>query len=280
LPGRALLGYNVALDAVLLQVVAVRQEGLRVRSMDPHRSSACQRVDIPTVVIDKAGGGTRTLAMLDDLDRRRYEAAVAAVVPSVERSLTPAAVANRASSTATGLELEAWTHSRTRFFRRLARSSGGPFRWAFVGDVRDCYGSVSPAVVGLTLRRIGTREACVDRIVSILRDFEERGVRGLPVGPQPSAVLANAVLAPVDLALAEAACGPVSRWVDDVVVFSPGRLGARHARATFHDVLRELGLLAHPEKCRVVDEPAAVLGGSGSPPSGPRELPRGMMRPP
>ncbi len=41
-------------------------------------------------------GGSRSLVHLGDRDRRRYEAAVAAVIPSVERALTRGVVANRA----------------------------------------------------------------------------------------------------------------------------------------------------------------------------------------
>ena len=142
-------------------------------------------------------------------------------------------------------------------------------RSAFVGDVRDCYGSITHGEVSRALRCIGAHEDDVRAVVEMLRGFEERGVHGLPIGPQPSAVLANAVLAPVDRAVAGAVDGPVLRWVDDVVAFATDRQRARRAADVFGQTLVELGLAPHEGKSMTIDDPRA-LRSAGARPSGSR----------
>ena len=189
------------------------------RPRSPERSDP-----IRIEVVAKPGGGSRTLAHLDGRDRRRYELAVAGVAAYVERSLSSGSMANRAR-TASGFQLEAWGAARRPLPSVDRHGLDGSHRAAFVGDVRDCYGSITPSIVELALRGAGAPDHAAARVAGLLRSFHERGVRGLPIGPAPSALLANGVLANDDRALAEAAGGPSFRWVDDVVVFAP------HARA-------------------------------------------------
>jgi len=216
-------------------------------------------------VIAKPGGGTRTLAHLDAGDRRRYDRAVGAVTRYVERLVPSRSIANRAVVTPRGLALEPWIDARSRYVRAIAEASAATHRAAFVGDVRDCYGSITPQVVWPTLRAAGVPLPAAARICGILRDFETRGVRGLPIGPVPSAVLANAVLVPVDRALADAVDGPAFRWVDDVVAFVTHARAAEAAAAAFGRALGELGLSAHPEKCTVVVDRQALLSRASMP---------------
>lgn len=233
-----------------------------MRHTRPLRSM--ERPDDPVriEVISKPGGGSRTLAHLGERDRRRYDAVVAAVTPEVERALTAGVVANRARVTDERLELEPWTLARRRFVRSLSAATKGPSRAAFVGDVHDCYGSITPATVERALHMLGVAPGPIERLATLLRNFESRGVRGLPIGPYPSAVLANAVLAPVDDALSESASGPIFRWVDDVVVFAHGSSAARRTWHCFDRALGALGLSANDAKCHLVDDPIAVLAGA------------------
>ena len=234
---------------------------------------------IRTEVFSRPGGGVRTITHLDARSRRRYGIAVAAVTPRVERALADGVVANRARSTPTDVALEPWAAARRRYAHSMASTAAGPWRAAFVGDVRDCYGSIDPPVVDRALREIGVAQQPIERIVEVLRRFDDHGVRGLPIGPEPSAVLANAVLASVDRSLMGEFGTPSFRWVDDIVVFARDRREAWRAAATFARTLDALGLQAHPTKCRVVVDPDALLEGvsrrsiaTGSA--------RGMMRPP
>ena len=240
-----------------------------MRPTEPALRSEGPADQIATIEVPKAGGGIRTLTVLGPRDLRRYEAAVAAVVPAVERSLGDVAVANRARPVAAGLRIEPWPRARDRYRRQVASATTGPFRAAFVGDVRDCYGSITHGEVSRALRCIGAHEDDVRAVVEMLRGFEERGVHGLPIGPQPSAVLANAVLAPVDRAVAGAVDGPVLRWVDDVVAFATDRQRARRAADVFGQTLVELGLAPHESKSMTIDDPRA-LRSAGARPSGSR----------
>ena len=228
--------------------------------------------------IAKPGGGTRTLTLLGDRDRRLFDDAVAAVVPAVERGLVDGVMANRARTSAVGVVLQPWGSARRRF-RRLVAAAARSSSAAFVGDVADCYGSISTVAVERALAGLGVGAEDVARVCDVLRSLEERGVRGLPVGPAPSAVLANAVLAPVDRALREAADAPVLRWVDDVVAFASDSRGAERIAAAFHRTLDEAGLLAHPTKCRVSQVATDTLVGV-SHASGAHRRPHGMMRRP
>jgi hypothetical protein len=129
-------------------------------------------------------------------------------------------------------------------------------------DARDCYGTIGPEVVDEALRRLGCDAAAAGAIRRFLVRLAALGVRGLPVGPDPSAVLANAVLAGVDGALRRAGVEHL-RWVDDVVA---GVADPAAARPTLELVRRHLalaGLELNETKTRVVSDPSAHLGGWG-----------------
>jgi hypothetical protein len=249
-----------------------------VRHARPPTLGARPDEAIRSQVIAKPGGGTRMLTHLGDRDRRLFDDAVAAVAPAVERGLAIGVMANRARTRAPGVELQPWAGARRRFRREVAAAARAS-KALFVGDVADCYASIPAAAVERALADLGVGADDVARVCDVLRSFEERGVRGLPVGPAPSAVLANAVLVPVDRALREAADGPVFRWVDDVVAFASDRRAAERIAAAFHRTLEEAGLLAHPTKCRVSLDPTDILAGV-SPASGAHRRGRGMMRRP
>lgn len=183
---------------------------------------------------------------------------MSSVTPAVESVLAGGVIANRARVTARGLEIARWGPSRLRFARALTTASRGDARAAFVGDVRDCYGSIAPDVVERALREAGASGADAARVSDQLRRFGARGVRGLPVGPEPSAILANAVLTSVDAALADAAGAPVLRWVDDVVVFTESVRAAERVAGAFEVALGALSLRSHPTKCRVVTDPCEL----------------------
>ena len=197
-------------------------------------------------------GGVRWLTDLDEADDAAYRAAVAPLVGSIERSLGPEVVANRTRSGSRGWRLAAWTRARAVWERRLSSAlATAPPPTAFaVADVRSCYPAISPATV---LRTLGPAGAPAARL---LERFADAGVRGLPVGPDPSAVLANAVLAPLDEALRRAGVAHV-RWVDDLVVWGE-RADVVRALAGAHRAASALGLELHAAKTGIVEDRAAI----------------------
>ena len=109
-----------------------------------------------------------------------------------------------------------------------------------LSDVRDCYASIDARALG----HVGIDDP---DLLGFLRGLGDAGVRGLPVGPPPSAIIANAVLGFADRAVVEAAAVPI-RWVDDVVLVGRDRLGAERAFDAWRRALASLGLEAHDGK--------------------------------
>ncbi len=210
------------------------------------------------VPIPKAGG-VRWLTRLDPVRAAAYAASVAPVVPAVERGLTSSVIANRVvavTSDPPRIRLEAWRRARARFYglaSDLLRMAGT----VVVADVRACYTGITGDRVGEALERLGVRPEEVGSVVGTMRRFEEDGVVGLPVGPAPSAVLANAVLAHADEALRAAGYRHL-RWVDDLVVVGHERASAVTALQVLERALHRIGLELAAEKTRVLEAPSTL----------------------
>ncbi len=206
------------------------------------------RLGVRSVPIPKPGGGTRWLTVLDPVDQAEYRAAVRPLAGRIERSLGPEVLAIRASSRREPSMLAPWGAARAswrRSVRRAIREATRGTTFA-VADVRDCYGSISPE----TLAELLGPDAA--DAIAVLRRFREHGVRGLPIGPEPSAVLANAVLSRLDDAIRS---GGVShlRWVDDVVLWGPAA-DVRAAMRSLPAAAAAVGLDLHGDKTRVLQD--------------------------
>ena len=200
------------------------------------------------------GGTERRFVLLDVRTRERYVELVARSAAAIEELLSPAVMANRVASWSVRppeLALRSWRLERRLFAVRLAGLAGRRAPIAF-GDVRRCYASMSPAIVGDALRRAGIPTAC--ELEGFLSSLECVGVEGLPVGPDASAVLANAVLAQVDRRLRDAGVEHL-RWVDDVVLSG---VDASAALSVFRTALASIGLRANETKTRIVPDPRAL----------------------
>ncbi|MEW6060262.1 MAG: RNA-directed DNA polymerase [Actinomycetota bacterium] len=192
--------------------------------------------------------------MLDPEAATSYEAAVAALVPSIERSLLPGVLANRARlirSVPLSLRLEPWRAARERLARearRLIAHAGA----MLVADVRSCYPSIGSQAVLRRLRALGCPPDTASELRFRLESFERAGIPGLPIGPEPSAVLANAVLSEADNALAALGADHL-RWVDDFFVFAPDAHAAKAALGALRRGLDSAGLELAEEKTRLVE---------------------------
>lgn len=207
-------------------------------------------IPVPAVrfVRVRHAGTERRFVLLDPATRRRYVELVARSAAAIEAALSPAVMANRVASWSLdppGLALRPWRLERRLFASRLAGLAARRREIAFA-DVRRCYASMSPAIVGTALRRAGIDAAC--QIEGFLTELGRLGVEGLPVGPDASAVLANAVLAQVDRALGEGGIEHL-RWVDDVVLSGAD---ARACLSAFREALSVVGLRPNEAKTRIV----------------------------
>lgn len=201
----------------------------------------------------------RELTVLHPSLSARYVAVVSTVAGTVEAALPPAVCANRVARWSTdppALRLAPWRGERVAFLHHLRRLAGRG-RPLLVADVRHCYGSITPGVVEDSLRRLGAPAAAAREVGSFLARLRSLGVHGLPVGPDPSAVLANAVLVHADAALAEAGARHL-RWVDDVVVRLDEREPSDRVLAVLRVALAELGLELNHAKTRVVPGFSAI----------------------
>jgi Reverse transcriptase (RNA-dependent DNA polymerase) len=218
----------------------------------------------------KPSGERRWLVRLDPRDDLGYDAAVARVAPTVERNRP---IESRAGGVVgwdrrTGIVFEPWTTARRRWRRDVGRLLPTS-EVVVLADVRDCYGSIAPAVVMEGLRRSGARGDASQDVQAWLAAFTDAGIRGLPVGPPASAVLAEAVLSRGDMALRASGVAHI-RWVDDVAVFAGDRRIAVRALDALRRAWARSGLEAHDGKTVVVDraEAAVRFGAIGSGPPG------------
>ncbi len=212
--------------------------------------SPCPR----SIPISKPGGGTRWLTVLGPADDAAYRASVGPLLGRIERSLGPEVVAVRARRDDAGWTLAPWRAARATWRSSIRRAIlDAPGATFAVADVRDCYASISLETIGVLL---GPESA---QAVALLRRFHEAGVRGLPVGPEPSAVLANAALSRLDRAIRSAGARHL-RWVDDVVLWGPAD-EVRAAMAAMRTAGEAIGLELHRDKTRVFEdrEEAAVV---------------------
>ena len=199
-------------------------------------------------------GRSRTIVRPDAALARRYAAAVAPVVPRVERSLGARVLAIRAGvrrrrDGSPEIELAPWRPAH----RRLRRSLEGLAERAEVLvrlDVRACYASVGERALERQLCDLRVPRADVRTVLRVLEAFGDAGVAGLPVGPAPSAVLANAVLRHLDRAVTESGAVAV-RWVDDVWAFVESERRADEALERAALALDRLGLELAPGKTSV-----------------------------
>jgi hypothetical protein len=197
-------------------------------------------------VVAKPGGGTRRLTRLARPDDARFRTLVDPVVPAIERRLAPSVFANRAARGARPAALAPWRPAYRRWRRAVGDglASGGA---AIVTDVAECYGSISPEAVGRALRDAGAEAEHADAIVAWFGALASTGVPGLPIGPEPSAILANAVLARGDAAL-DLAGARWFRWVDDWVIVAEDLCEAERALEALALALARDGLALHDRK--------------------------------
>jgi hypothetical protein len=231
--------------------------GLEDRHAAFLRQRTLESLPLQRVPVLKAGGSrVRWLDVVDPHEEALYRAATARIVRTVEAGLGHQVVANRVANPSPALRLEPWRPARRRFRAAAAHLTGGE-GVVVLADVRDCYASIQPHVVERSLVTLRCDRPAIAVLLEILGRFCDGGVRGLPVGPEPSAVLANAVLAGVDRVMAEEGCRHL-RWVDDFVVAAPDRGAATRLLERLRAALAELGLEIAPEKSGIEEGPGVL----------------------
>lgn len=203
-------------------------------------------------------GSVRTLVILAPEDRRTYSALAASAAPGVEAALSERVVANRvavSSEDPPAFALRPWRVER-RAFARALRELAEAHRALVFADVARCYPSIQPVLVRDALRGIGCPGG--EDVERFLARLQREGILGLPVGPEPSALFANAVLHVVDAAVETAGIAHL-RWVDDLVLGVNEPPDAERALDTVRGALARLGLRTNERKTRIVVDPGALV---------------------
>ncbi len=200
----------------------------------------------------QSNGRLRVLARLDPADAAAYSRAVGRVAPRVETTLRSQVLANRLGPLG---RLAPWRPARARWSSEIERRLRGDRPpTVLTADVRECYASIGDRALATSLRASGAAERDIETILALVARFRAEGIRGLPVGPEPSAVLANGVLAGADEALRAAGVGHL-RWVDDFFVFARDETCARDALEALRRSLAVVGLELNEAKTRMTQDP-------------------------
>jgi Reverse transcriptase (RNA-dependent DNA polymerase) len=195
----------------------------------------------------KPGGGLRRMALLSERDHRAWSDLGQRVAGTIDAQLSDGVVAHR-----TRADGRWWTLEPAGAALRRARAlvAGALAPVALRTDVTAFYPSVTPGLLFGSLQRLSVDAHDAATAADLLEGWGTEGYPGLPVGPPASAVLANAVLAPVDDAL------PPSgwlRWVDDYLVFLASERAAGVAVERIDHALDALGLSRSDQKTALVE---------------------------
>jgi len=174
--------------------------------------------------VASSGGAPRWVTDLHPADALRYRTLVDAVQRPVDLTLPPGVVANR--TTPRGRTVPFTEAARTWRSLLRAMKAERPGHAAIVADVRRCYRSIGPGSVAAGLGLAGVRPEHNRAVTAFLDDIRDAGIDGLPIGPAPSAILANAVLAIGDRAALDHGI-QILRWVDDVMMIGDARTVVR-----------------------------------------------------
>ncbi|MGH2738896.1 MAG: RNA-directed DNA polymerase [Actinomycetota bacterium] len=217
-------------------------------------SSIRARTDpIASTLIPKSSTGHRIMATLSQQDARTWERLVAEVATPIEGRLSRTVLANRVHKGLGGWRLQAVGPALRQARRRaahLARTSPLIVRT----DVTEFYPAVTPSVLARSLRDIGAGRTEASLAADMLDGWGSDGYAGLPIGPDPSAVLANAVLWSVDMAIEG---WPWLRWVDDYFLAAVSDQHAEQAIEKLEASLDRLGLKRSVGKTDIVDGSSA-----------------------
>ena len=184
-------------------------------------------------------GRRRLLTTLDAVEVARFRWATAIALPH-----PPAAPRSFGCAHPPG---RPW-HEQREAWRGTVRAAMRAADVTIASDVASCYPSIGARAIRMASTLAGGEP---DELLAFLRRTAAAGAPGLPIGPTPSAAIAEVVLTIADREAAVAGVLPI-RWVDDVV-FAGSRDHVARAERAWRAALRDLGLRDHEGKRRVLE---------------------------
>lgn len=143
-------------------------------------------------------------------------------------------------------------------------------RFSLVSDVSQFYDSIYTHSVPWALdgksaekTRLRTRgqETAACKVDQAIRHGQEGQTKGIPIGPDTSLAIAEAILCDIDNQLASehpSIIGSSLRFMDDIEVFASSRNEAENVLLTWEALLASYELLINPEKTHIIDGPATI----------------------
>ena len=206
------------------------------------------------MLVPKPGGGFRVTIQLDPLDSIIYAALGYEAAELIEQSRVGVsqrvACSYRVSLDAKGSFFPSESGWKDFHQRSAELASAKRFTHVLLADIADFYNQVSLHRVESALHTANLPRTRVDTIHEFLLALNLKQSRGLPVGPIPSILLAEALLTDVDNFLLRRGTSHV-RYVDDFRIFCASRAEAITLQHDLTDYLytsHRLSLESHKTK--------------------------------
>ena len=121
-------------------------------------------------------------------------------------------------------------------------------------DIESYYPTVDIERLRSVLQESRCLESAALLILKVLGQWQSHdSLRGIPIGPEVSAIIGNFFLHPVDRLL-EAKGYEHLRWSDDILIFGPTLARCQGSMAVLDEVLSDLHLTRSVKKTRDFDD--------------------------
>lgn len=168
----------------------------------------------------KPQGGFRSLAVLDPIDEISMRVAVTPIVHKIDRSLHRSVYSGNLQKGGPGWHFRRPNGVWKRLRKDLTNSiQEAPFSSLLRTDVSSFYPSISSSIHADLATRFDSKGKFLPLLDPFFETWREEGLVGLPIGPEISLLLANAVLAPLDKMI-DGLGYIFARYTDDVFVLN------------------------------------------------------------
>lgn len=229
---------------------AIANAAARLDGRDPF--DATTPVEIP-----KTSFFMRTGQLLTFPDRLAFQAAVAAIAPSIEDRLGENVYSSRLATNSKDFLLKSrdqWLRWRNDVVADI--QSGRPY--VIRTDVTAYFDSIKHDLLIPELQSLPNGPVVVPRLREMLRRWTDVPNMGLPQGPNASRVLGNFFLVPVDDAMRTDSAVGYFRFMDDIRITANSRADAIRALRRLERECRLRGLALSAQKTRLLRAEEAI----------------------
>lgn len=162
----------------------------------------------------------RTLSVLGADDLVVMRAAAGRIAATTDRLLPGCVHSARLSKRPPAWSFCKPAKSHKRFRKKALALIEGGHEAMCRTDVENYYGSIDLTVAAHWLREWGCNQESTDFLLRLIEQWQLwANLRGIPVGPEGSAVVGNALLLPLDQRMSSLRAQHL-RWMDDILIFA------------------------------------------------------------